>query len=290
VTDGKYVFVAFLDGNAMQVACYDFDGKQVWLRSPGQFTSVHGFCSSPVVYKDTVIFNADQDNPKSFLVALDKATGEERWRAKRPGVRSYCPPILIDVDGKTQLVFSGSKCVTSYDPDNGAEIWKIDGPTEQFVASLVYRDGILCLTAGFPTYHIMGIKPDGKGNVTGTHVAWHHDFERKENEASYVPSPIAQDKYFLVVSDTGFLHCLDIKTGERLWKERFGKHHSASPVTANGLVYFIADDGTIHVVKPGPTYELVATNKVDEDCRASPAIARGQIFIRTAKNLICIGK
>jgi hypothetical protein len=290
VTDGKYVVVAFLDENTMQVACYDFDGKEVWKKSPGQFTSVHGFCSSPVIFKDTVIFNGDQDNPKAFLVAFDKATGEERWRTKRPGVRSYTPPIIVDVAGKPQLVFSGSKCVASYNPENGEEIWKIDGPTEQFVASLVMQDGILCLTAGFPTFHIMGIKPDGQGNVTKSHVAWHHDFEANGNEASYVPSPIAVDKYFLVVSDTGFLHCLDVKSGDRLWKEKLGKHHSASPIAACGLAYYTSDNGTTYVVRPGAKCEIVAQNKLDEDCRASPAVSHGQIFIRTIGNLYCIGK
>ncbi len=290
VTDGQNVFVAFLDNSTMRVACYDFQGKQLWIHSPGQFTSVHGFCSSPVVYKDMVIFNGDQDNPKSFLVALDRATGQERWRTQRPGVRSYCPPILIESGGKTQLVLSGSNCVASYDPDDGKEIWKIDGPTQQFVASMVMQDNILCLTAGFPTYHIMGIKPDGTGNVTATHVAWHHDFQGKQNEASYVPSPVAQGSWFFVVSDTGYLHCLDVKTGERLWKEKLGKHHSASPVTAGGLVYFTDDAGTTYVIKPGNSFELVSTNKLDEECRASPAISHGQIFIRTANDLYCIGK
>jgi outer membrane protein assembly factor BamB len=288
VTDGKLVWVAFEDRDTMQVACYDFAGKRKWLKSPGEFHSKHGFCSSPVVYKDLVIFNGDQD-AEAWIVALDKTTGAERWRAARPNrTRSYCPPVLIDVNGKKQLVLTGSKCVASYDPDNGKQIWIVDGPTEQFVASIVYRNGVVFLTAGFPTYHLMGIRPDGKGDVTKTHVAFHHANIGSSN-ASYVPSPIATDKYFFVVADVGFLHCLDGKTGKRLWKHRLGQHHSASPVSAGGYLYFPDDTGRTWVIKPSPKCEIVARNDLKEEIYASPAVSRGQLFLRTVGHLYCIG-
>jgi outer membrane protein assembly factor BamB len=283
-TDGRYVWVTFLQDPKMQVACFDFDGNEVWFRSPGQFQSKHGFCSSPVLYKDLVIVNGDQD-AEAWIVALDKATGTERWRADRPNrTRSYCTPAIFDVAGKKQLVLSGSKCVASYDPDTGKQIWIIDGPTEQFVSSLVLADDILFLTAGFPTYHLMGIRPDGQGNVTNTHVLWHD-----RRGADYVPSPIAHDHHFFYVNDNGIAGCLETKTGKRRWTERLGKHHSASPVSAGGYLYFLADDGTMFVLKSGPTFEVVCRNTLDEECYASPAISRGQIFIRTLHNLYCIG-
>src|SRR5262249_4779932 len=157
----------------MVVACYDVDGKLVWNRSPGEFHSVHGYCSSPVLYKDMVIVNGDQD-AEAFIVALDQRTGKERWRADRPNrTRSYCTPLIVSAAGKKQLVLSGSKSVASYDPDTGKQWWVIDGPTEQFVASLVFANNLFFMTAGFPTYHIMGIRPDGAGDVTKTHVLWH---------------------------------------------------------------------------------------------------------------------
>jgi outer membrane protein assembly factor BamB len=275
----------------MELACYDFDGKLVWRKSPGKLLSRHGFCSSPVLYKDMVILNGDQDGD-GYLVALDKATGSERWRADRPNhTRSYCTPILVESpkrQGATQLVLSGSKCVASYDADTGKQLWIIDGPTEQFVASLVPMDGILCLTAGFPTYHLMGIRPDGKGNVTKTHVAWHHA-ELPAAEASYVPSPIAFDGHFFVVSDLGLLTCLEAKTGKRLWTEQLGKHHSASPVLADGHLFFTDNLGITYVIKASAKFELVAKNPLGEKCFASPVVAHGQIFLRGTNHLYCIG-
>src|SRR5262249_31937670 len=134
VTDGKHVWVTFLQEPDIQVVCYDFDGNEVWRRSPGKFDSMHGFCSSPALYKDLVIINGDQD-AEAYLVALDKHTGAERWRADRPNrTRSYCAPLVVEAAGRPQLVLSGSKCVASYDPETGKQLWIIDGPTEQYVA------------------------------------------------------------------------------------------------------------------------------------------------------------
>jgi outer membrane protein assembly factor BamB len=169
VTDGKHVWAAFLAYPDMQVACYDFDGKRVWMRSPGKLLSEHGFSNSPVLHKNLIILNGDQD-AKAYLVALDKETGEERWRVDRPNrIRSYCVPILIRSKTKpdvTQLVLSGSKCITGYDADTGKLLWIIDGPAEQFVASLVYLDDVLFMTSGFPEFHLMGISPDGRAGRT----------------------------------------------------------------------------------------------------------------------------
>jgi outer membrane protein assembly factor BamB len=294
-TDGARVWVAFLDYPHVRVACYDAEGNEVWRKTPGELHAVHGFCSSLIPYKDTVILNADQDAKlplRAYIVALDKATGEERWRIDRPNrVRSYTPPAIFEAAGKMQMVVSGSKCVASYDPDTGKQHWIIDGPTEQFVASLVYTDGVFMMTGGFPTLHILGIRPEGTGNVTDTHVAWHL---RDRKIVSYVPSPIARGKYFYVVSDgavtsTGIVTCLEAKTGKVMWSERLGKHHSASPVLAEGRLYFLDDAGVTHVLKAEPTFEVIARNDLGEPCRASPAVSRGQIVIRGTKHLYCIG-
>lgn len=285
-TDGKHVWVTFLQYPDMQVACYDVDGNKVWQRSPGRYYSVHGFCSSPVLYKNLVIVNGDQD-AEAWIVALDKATGAERWRTDRPNrTRSYCTPLIVDAAGKRQLVLSGNKCVASYNPDTGKQIWIIDGPTEQFVSSPVFTDNVLFVTAGFPTYHLLGIRPDGEGNVTRTHVLWHD-----ERAADYVPSPIAVGNYFFFVNDNGAAAgCIVAKTGQRLWTHRLGRRHSASPVAAGGYLYFLDDDGNTFVLKAGPQYELIARNALAEECYASPAISRGQIFIRSLQHLTCIGQ
>jgi outer membrane protein assembly factor BamB len=293
-TDGKHVFVTFLDASKdrdarVVVGCYDFDGRQVWQTSPGRFSSVHGFCSSPVLYKDTVIVNCDHDGD-GYVVCLAAATGEQRWRIDRPNkTRSYCAPIIVEAAGRKQLVLSGSKCVAGYDPDTGKRWWIIDGPTEQFVSSLVFLDNTFFLTAGFPTYHYMGIRPDGEGNVTRTHVAWHHEV-KNSRQGAYVPSPIAFDKWFFAVSDDGVLNCFDAKGGEWKWHEKLGKHHSASPVLADGHLYFTADNGDTYVLKAGEKFEVVGVNPLGEEVYSSPAVAGGQLFIRGDKHLFCIGK
>jgi outer membrane protein assembly factor BamB len=284
--DGNLVYVAFLDRDQMVVAAYDFDGNQKWLVRPGPFSSMHGFCSSPILYKDLVIVNGDHDGD-GYMVALRKGTGGEVWRIDRPNkTRSYCAPLIHEMAGKTQMVLSGTKCVTSYDPANGRLRWIIDGPTDQFVASPVYseRTGLVYITGGYPDHHILAIKPDGHENVTKTKIVW-----RTNKGAAYVPSPIIEGDYFLIVSDSGVAHCFEAANGRILWQERLGEHH-ASLCSANGLVYFLSDDGVMNVVKPGPQFTGVARSELDEHTFASPAISEGQIFVRGDKHLFCIGK
>jgi outer membrane protein assembly factor BamB len=295
VTDGTHVWVSFLAFPDAQLACYDLDGNKVWQVSPGKLLSMHGFCSSPILHKDLLILNGDQDDRLSYVVALEKNTGKERWRIDRPNhVRSYCTPILIRGQTHpevTQLVLSGSKCVTGYDADSGKLLWLHRGPTEQYVASLVYQDGVLFLTTGFPEHHLMGLSPEGEGDITNSKYAlWHipHS-ENGPRGASYVPSPLAHGGYFFVVSDPGYLGCIEAKTGKRLWLERLGKHHSASGLLSEGLMYWVDDSGTTWVVKAGPKFEVLHKNALGEECYASPAASRGQIFLRALHHLYCIG-
>jgi len=282
-TDGQRVYISFLDRDKMFIAAYDFDGNSLWEVRPGVFSSMHGYCSSPVLWKDKVIVNGDHDGP-SYIVALSRATGQTIWKTPRPNrTRSYCTPIIRQIDGRNQMVLSGTMCVASYDPDNGEQHWLIDGPTEQFVASIVYNGELLFMTCGFPDRFIQAIRPDGRGNVTDTHVLW-----QKDRDCSYVPSPIAFGPYFLVVADNGVATCFEAKTGKSCWRERLGPHYSASLVSANGLVYFLSDKGVMTVVKPGAELEIVARNKLGQNTYASPAISDSQMFLRGAKHLYCI--
>jgi hypothetical protein len=285
-TDGQLVYVAFLDRREMVVAAYDFDGLQKWLARPGPFASMHGFCSSPLLYKDKVIVNGDHDGD-SYLVALDRATGQTLWKTPRENrTRSYCAPLLRAIAGREQMVLSGDKCVASYDPNDGSRHWVIDGPTDQFVASPVHseRTGLIYITGGFPDHHILAIKPDGRGNVTQTHIVW-----RTVKGVAYVPSPIIAGDYFLIVSDAGVAHCFEAASGTLLWQERLGVHH-ASLVSAAGLVYFLNDDGVMNVVQPGPEFARVARNELGETTFASPALSQGQMLLRGDKHLFCLGQ
>lgn len=302
VTDGKLVFVSFLEvdghtidapnvGNVrpvtpgkMVVAAYDFDGNQKWLARPGDFISAHGYCSSPILFEDTLIVNGDHDG-KSYLVALKRDTGAQVWKQPRAnGIRSYVTPLIREIDGRTQMILSGSKHIISLNPRDGSEHWKIEGPTEQFVASMVFDGKLLFMAAGFPTHHVMGIKPDGKGDVTESHVAWH-----ATNAKCYVPSPVVVGDYLMVADDRGTANCFVAATGDRLWQERLGKGFNNSLVTANGLAYLLADDGVTKVVRPGQNLEVIAENPCGERCFASLAISQGQIFLRGEKHLFCIG-
>ncbi len=303
-TDGQRVYVSFLESHpgrelpperkdrrrvtpgVMFVAAYDFDGRQLWVAQPGEFYSVHGYSSSVLLFENLVIINGDHDGD-AYLVALDRQTGKTVWKTPRENkTRSYCTPIIRQIDGRTQMILSGSLCVASYDPRDGSRHWIIDGPTEQFVASLVYNGKLLFLTAGFPEFHIMGIRPDGHGNVTDTHVAWH-----TTKGCSYVPSPIigGRGKYFLVVSDLGIASLFEASTGKRHWMKRIGPHYSASPVLADGLVHFLSDEGVTTIIRPAEKFDVVAINRLGENCYASPAISHGQILIRADKHLYCIG-
>ncbi|MFO0801808.1 MAG: PQQ-binding-like beta-propeller repeat protein [Gemmataceae bacterium] len=290
--DGERVFVSFLDKPHMRVYAFDYSGNKVWEKTPGEFHSVHGFGVAPMIYKDLVILNADQDAPKglkAYIVALDRKTGEEKWRIDRPTkLRSYCPPVIVEAAGKKQMVLTGSKCVASYDPDTGAQLWIIDGPTEQFVSSMVYHDGLVLLTAGFPVHWVMAIDPSGSGNVTKTHVKWSH-----KNEGGYVPSPVAAaGKLFVVDDKLGFASCWDVKTGKEYWKEKLGgaTGYHASAVAAEGRVYFTNDAGVTFVVKADGELDVLAKNALGEKVYASPAFSDGDIFHRSEKHLWCIGK
>ena len=293
-TDGKLVYVTFLATERsdtqqatpgdMVVGAYDFDGNQKWMVRPGRFSSVHGYCSCPVLFGDMVIVNGDHDGD-SYLVALNKNTGNTVWKVPRENkTRSYSTPLVREIDGRLQMILCGNKCVASYNPRTGERHWIIDGPTEQFVASVVYGSGLIFMTAGFPEYHMLAIRPDGEGNVTKTHIEW-----RTKEACSYVPSPIAVENYFLVTSDNGIASCFEATTGERHWKQRLGKHYSGSPVEAGGLVYFTADDGVTKVIRPGKQFEVVAENRLDDAFYSSPAVSQGQLFLRGEKHLYAIG-
>ena len=213
-TDGHYVYASFLDVDKMLVAAYDFDGKQKWLVRPGGFSSKHGYCSSPILFEDKVIINGDHDGD-AYLVALDRETGKTLWKVNRENkTRSYCTPIIRQIDGRPQMILSGSKSVASYDP------------ARRF-ANLEYRwadrtvrglDGgqwpAVFLTAGFPDHHIfVACGPTATAICRNAHIVW-----RTTENCSYVPSPIVVDDYFLVVADNGIASCYEADSGKRIRK------------------------------------------------------------------------
>lgn len=303
-TDGELIYVPFLkvDGQTLIPApnvgserditpgvivltAVDFSGAIRWQIEVGDFISAHGFCSSPVLYGDLVILNGDHDG-HSYLAAFNKRTGEQVWRTPRAhGIRSYVTPIIRTIDGRDQLLLAGSSHVAGFELTSGQQLWNVEGPTEQFVASPVFDGQRLMIAGGYPTHHVMAIRPHGQGNVTHSHVAWHVD----KYVRCYVPSPVLIGQQLFVADDRGTASSFDSVSGERIWQGRIAGAFNASLTASPQHVYFLARDGVTSVVVPGSDLQVLATNPLGEQCDASPAISQGRLYIRGAEHLFCIG-
>jgi outer membrane protein assembly factor BamB len=285
-TDGVRVYVAFLEVNQIAVAAFDLNGKPLWFVRPGEFQNDHGFASSPILYEDMVLLSA-QGKQGNFLVALSRTDGHTVWKkALDHPSNSFGQPLARLLAGRPQIVLYGDKTVSSFDPKSGDRLWFVESPSTDFVLTPVFSEqaGLLLASSSWPRMELQAIKPDGQGDVTSTKIVW-----KSVPGTPYVPSPIAVDRFFLTVSESGNeIYCFEAATGRVLWHQPFGHSH-ASPVSANGLVYFLNDKGVAHVVKAAEKYERVASNDLGEKCYASPAFSGGQIFLRTAANLYCIG-
>ena len=286
VTDGQRVYVTFLSEKDVVIAAYDFSGKQLWLVRPGTFYSQWGFCHTPRLFEDKVIVVCDSKG-ENFIVAVNQADGKTLWKTPRENpTQSYSTPLIGKIAGRNQLVVAGNKAVTSYDPATGKQLWVTDGPSEDCVASPVYNEkaNMILSSSSWPKKVLVAIKPDGDGNVTKSKLVW-----SSPQGAPYVPSPIAIGDWFLTSCfENKDTYCFEAATGKILWHQKMAQHH-ASPVTANGLIYFLDDDGVMNVIKASATYELVSRNELGERIYASPAISEGQIFLRGFNNLYCIG-
>jgi outer membrane protein assembly factor BamB len=285
-TDGIKVYVSFLDGKDVLVAAYDYSGNQVWVQRPGTFSSPHGYSCSPVLFEDKVIINGDSQGD-SFVAALSKADGHILWKIKHDNpAHSFSTPIFRNIGGKMQMIFCGNKEIASYNPADGSKYWFVTGPSEDFCSSPVYNEktGLVLVSSAWPQRVLVAIKPDGKGDVTKSHVAW-----QSREGAYYVPSPVCTENYLFSTMTTGKVHCIEIATGKIVWVQDLGMQYS-SPVLANGLVYMPNDNGVITVIKPGTSFENIAKNPIGEKMFASPAISNGKIYLRGYQHLFCISQ
>jgi outer membrane protein assembly factor BamB len=278
IVEGDRVYVHF---GAEGTAALSAAGAIVWkTRLPYQ--SQHGNGGSPELAGDLLIVNCDGFD-ESFVIALDKRTGRTRWRADRrpPYSQAYSTPLAIRAADRDQIVSVGAFNAFAYDPQNGKEIWRVGYP-EGFsnVPRPVYGAGLVFITTGFQQPSILAIRPDGKGDVTRTHVAW-----TLSRGAPLTPSPLLAGDDLYAVSDNGIASCLDARTGAVRWQQRLGHSFSASPVLADGRIYFLDEDGRTTVIKPGGTFEPLATNALDGPTLASMAVAARSLFIRTATHL-----
>jgi hypothetical protein len=284
-TDGKMIYLSFLDGQDVMVAAYDFSGKEIWRQKPGKFSSPHGYCCSPVIYKNVLIINGTSKGD-SFVTALNKSDGNVIWKIPQDNhTLSYSTPLIKEMAGKTQMIFCGNKEVSSYDPADGKRYWFVSGPSEEFVSSPVYneKNGLVLVCSSWPDRILLAIKPDKEGNVTKSNVAW-----QSKKGAYYVPSPVCTDNYLFTTMTTGEVYCIEAGTGNILWVRKMGTQYS-SPVLAGGLVYMPNDEGVITIIKPGPMFEYISKNPIGEKMYASPAISNGKIYLRGFRHLFCIG-
>ena len=300
VTDGKNVWV--MTGTGILKA-FDFAGNELWAREIqkdyGRFGLNWGYASSPLLYEDAlfvqVLHGMRTDDP-SYLLRIDKKTGKTLWRVERPtnAIRespdSYTTPALVRQGNTVELVITGGDCVTGHDPATGKELWRANGlnpnnnPNYRIIASpVVYADVVYAPTREKP---LLAIRAGGRGDVTESHKLWAF------GHGPDVPTPVTDGKYFYVVDDRGIMWCLDAKTGQTIWGPQRVKPgtYSSSPVLADEKLYVTNEDGLTTVLKAGPKFEVLAENNLNDYTLSSPAISDGQIFMRTAQYLYCIGK
>ncbi len=286
IVDDGHVFVHF---GANGTAALTTDGKIVWRNSSIKYQPVHGSGGSPVLVGDRLILSCDGAS-SPFVIALDRRTGQPLWKVPRPTVPgnqfAFSTPLPIEVGGKTQVVLPGANHVCSYDPASGEENWRVSYPGGfSVVPRPVFAQGLVFVSSGFNNAVLYAIRPDGKGDVTDTHVAW---TERKSisKNASFL---VVGDELY-VVSDNGIASCFDAKTGKRHWRKRLGGAFSSSPFQAAGRIYFLNEEGETIVVEPGKTYRELARNALDEQTQASAAVAGDAIFVRTLTRLYRISE
>jgi len=245
---------------------------------------------SPALYGDLLIINCDGDDV-AYVVAVEKATGKVRWKTgrRRPYAQAYSTPLVVRVGNRDELISVGAYRTTAYDPMTGQEIWRVSYPVSfpdgfSNVMRPVYGAGLLFISGGFNIPSFLAVRPDGTGDVTKTHIAW-----TLTRGAPLTPSPLVIDDDLYIVNDTGIAVCLNARTGQMYWQRRLNGTYSASPVFADGRIYFLSEEGLATVIAPGHEVRELASNTLSGDTLASIAVSNGSIFIRSASHLYRIG-
>jgi outer membrane protein assembly factor BamB len=300
VTDGRRVFAHFGNGD---LAAYDLDGKPLWHRNlqhdHGPYTIWWGHANSPVLYGDLVILACMQDSLRdlgeppadSYLVAYDQATGEQRWKtlrttkAKAEECDAYTTPVFADVGGRREMIVMGGRQLDGYDPATGRQLWSLPGlPGNRTITGPTVAAGMVYATCGMRR-DLVAVKLGGTGELPTDAIVW-----RTKDSTPDSPSPVVTAGLLFVVSDNGIAQCLDAKTGTARWKERLAGDYKASPLAAEGRVYFLNRGGLCTVVAAADRFEKLAENQLGENFTASPAVSDGKLYLRGRQAVYCIGK
>jgi len=288
VTDGEYIYAYF---GSRGLYCLDFKGNVKWERDFGQMEIVASFGegSSPAIYKDKIYVQWDHQQ-KSYLYALDKKTGKEAWTAEREEITSWATPLVVEVNGKAQLITSATNKVRSYDAATGEIIWECVGMTKNVIPNPIYADGILYLMSGFRGNALKAIDlANAKGDLTGTPaILWEYN-----QDTPYTPSPVLMDgKLYFLKGNNGTMTCLNAKDGKVIYSNQKldGITNIFSSPTGNRDKIYIAATNVINVVKAGDEFSILAKNNLDDTFHASPVIVGNDLFLRGFKYLYCISE
>jgi outer membrane protein assembly factor BamB len=297
VSDGERVYAYF--GN-VGLFCYDMKGEQLWSRSwdvvPTQLN--WGTGASPVLHKDRLIIVNDNEK-QSFIVALDKLTGKDIWKVDRAEKSNWATPFIWENAQRTEIVTCGKGKVRSYDL-GGKLLWEMGGMSSICVPSPVVAGDLLIISSGYEFGRprpVFAVRPGASGDISlkkdeskkvvetsNEFIAWY-----KEPAGAYHPTPLVLGDHLYVLYSTGTISCFEAQTGKPVYeKERLGGSFTASPWSYDGKVFCLGEDGTTYVVKAGPEFELLGKNVLGEVALATPAIADGRLFLRTAAALYCV--
>jgi outer membrane protein assembly factor BamB len=264
-------------------ACLDLEGKILWKTQELAFSPVHGNGNSPVLVDGLLVFSCDGAS-SPFVAALDAATGDVRWKFTRESDSAkrfaFATCEVITVGGKRQVISPGAGVVNALDPKTGQEIWRVTYDGYSVIPRPVFGHGLVFMSTSYDSPTLLAIRPDGQGDVTDTHVAW-----TLKKGAPHTPSPLLVGDELFLVSDGGIATCVAAKTGDVLWSERIGTKFSASPVYADGKIYFQDEDGKGTVLKADKKFQKIGENGFSEPTLASYCVGDGAIFVRTEKRL-----
>jgi outer membrane protein assembly factor BamB len=289
--DTQRVYSAVWDGREIILQANDHEGKKLWRRNLGAFSSQHGPGTSPIVHGNRVYLANDQDGAAT-LYAIHARTGEITWQADRKPFRaSYACPLIVDrPSGGSELLVASTAGVTSYAPETGKTNWNWEWtfsgePLRCVALPQVWNDHLIVNAGdGGGDRSVVALRLNADAN--GSRVAWRSD----RRSFPYVPSSLIHGDHLYFVNDKGFAGCVAAASGEEIWTERIGtSEFLASPLLINGKIYAFSQDGSCYVFAVKDKFELVARNEIGERIRATPAVARGRLLVRGETHLICLG-